>query len=286
MAEREDDILSGADAERVWRLSAQLQAEATGSVEAPEVAGAHDSESSSGYPLTRVRSVAREAGIDDTFVDSALADLRAWQALSQVGRGHSLAWKLLGDPPDMVIVRRVIEAAVEEVVSAMHAVLPGEPFRLTLRDRQGDPQQGGALLFDLPAMKTPFERGFAFETSEAGLRQILVSIRPIEGSTGSCEMTVHSAMTAHNTGFTIGLLAATLTGAVGFGAFAALGVAVGGMLGLAAGVAPVAGVSGGLLGTVLGLKGFRGIYRLAVRRARGALDGLVGAVAARAEGVW
>ena len=186
----------------------------------------------------------------------------------------------------MIIVQRVIEATVEEVFAAMQGVLPGEPFRLTLRDRQGDPQQGGVLLFDLPGMKTPFERGFAYETNEVGLRQVLVSLRPVEGTTGCCEVTVHSAVTAHNTGFAVGVLAATLTGAVGFGAFAALGLAVGGALGLAAGIAPVAGVSGGLLGTALGVKGFRGVYRFAVRRARGALDGLIGAVAARAEGAW
>jgi len=286
MAEGEQVILSGDDAARVWRLSAQLQAEATGGVATPEIAGALGDRCSSGYPLTLVRSAAREAGIDDTYMDAALADLRAWQVLSGAGRGHSLAWRLLGHPPDMIVARRVIDAGAADVVAAMQSILPGEPYRLALRDRQGDPQHGGVLLFDMPGMKSPFERGFGYETNEIGLRQMLVSLRAIEGPSPSCEMTVHSAVTAHNTGFTVGIVAATVAGAVGAGIFGALGVAVGGALGIAAGVVPVAGVSGGLAGAALGIKGFRAVYRFAARRAHAALEGLLGAVAARAEGAW
>jgi hypothetical protein len=286
MRDSEDNVLSAEDAVRVWRLSSQLQAEATGRIAKAGVPGGHDDRPSGGYALAQVRSAAREAGIEDTFLESALAELRAWQMLSSVGRGHRLAWRLLGDPPDLIVTRREINASVDEVVAAMQAVLPSEPFRLRLRDRQGEPQGGGALLFDLPDMTTPFERGFAYETMEAGLRQIVVSLRLLEGPGRPCQIVVHSAMTRHNTGSALGVVAAAVAGFLGFGAFAAVGVAVAGAVGLPAWSAAIAGVGGGLLGGVAGLKGVQSVYRLAVRRARGALEGLVGAVASRAEGIW
>ncbi len=287
--EGEQVFLSGADAARVWRLSAQLQSEATGTAGAPappELAGTVEDQGAGGYPLARVRSRAREAGIDDSYVDAALADLRAWQVLPHAGRGHALAFKLLGHPPDLIVARRVIGAGTADVLAAMQAVLPGEPYRLALRDRQGDPADGGLLLFDMPGMKTPFERGFAYETNEVGLKHLLVSLRVIPGPSPACELTVHSAVTAHNAGLSVGTVAAVLGGAIGGGAFGAVGLAVAGALGLATGVAPVAALAGGLGGAALGIKGFRGIYRFAVRRARAALEGLLGAVAARAEGAW
>jgi hypothetical protein len=278
MTERDGDILSEADAARVWSLSARLQAEASGAVETTEVHEDDGGVPDSGYALVHVRSAAQEAGIADEFVDAALADLRAEQALSRVERGHSMARRFLSHPPDTVTVRRVVEAEPEEVLSAMQAVLPSEPFRLTLTDQEGDPLQGGVLIFALPGMKTPFERGFAFEATEGGLRQVFVSLRPIQGQTMSCEMTVRSPVTSHNIGLGLGALVATLTGAVGAGALGAIGVATG--------IGPVAAVGGGLLGAGLGVKGFRALYRFAVRRAGKALEGLVGAVGVRAKGLW
>ena len=62
----------------------------------------------------------------------------------------------------------------------MEAVFPGEPFRLTLTDQQGDPLDGGMLAFALPGPRTPFERGFAVETTDAGLKQVFVSLRPVD----------------------------------------------------------------------------------------------------------
>ena len=52
------------------------------------------------------------------------------------------------------------------------------------------------------------------------------------------------------------------------------------------GIGPVLAVGGALVGAALSVKGFRGIYNIALRRAREALEGLTGAVAARAQGVW
>jgi hypothetical protein len=134
------------------------------------------------------------------------------------------------------------------------------------------------LIFDLPGVNSPFERGFAYETTDAGLKQLFVSLRPLEGAAASCEMTVHSPVTSHNIGLGLGTLVTTVSGSIGAGALGAVGVAVG--------VGPVGAVGGLLLGAGLGVKGFRSLYAFAMRRSKKALDGLVGAVAVRAKGVW
>ena len=160
----------------------------------------------------------------------------------------------------------------------MQAVFPGEPFRLTLTDQQGDPFDGGVLVFDLPGARSPFERGFAWETADGGLRQVFVSLRTLEGAAPSCEMTVHSPVTSHNIGFGLGTIAATLSAGAGFGVL--------GSLGLAVGIGPVGAVGGVLLGAGLGVKGFRALYAFAMRRSRRALEGPAGAVATRAKSGW
>ena len=43
---------------------------------------------------------------------------------------------------------------------------------------------------------------------------------------------------------------------------------------------------GGLAGASLGVKGYRALYRVGIRRARTALEGLLGAIAGRAQGGW
>jgi hypothetical protein len=276
MAERDADALSEEEASRLWERAAQLQAEAAGRVDAPEVDD--DAMHSSGYELTHVRSAALEAGIADEFVEVALAELRAERTLSKVEKGHPLARRFLNQPPNTISVRRILEATPQEVLSAMKAVFPEEPFRLTLTDQQGDPHNRGVLVFDIPGMRNPFQRGFALEVREVGLRQLFVSLHPMEGSTSSCEIAVHSPITSHNIAFGLGMFGTTLAGGAGFAALGALGLTLG--------IGPVAAVGGVLLGAGLGAKGFRAMYGFAVRRARRALDGLVGTVAARAKGVW
>ena len=279
MAERDPEVLSQEEAARVWERAAQLQAEAAGRIEAPEVTDA--AMASPGYALAHVRSAALEAGIASEFVEAALADLRVKRTLPTVERSNSLARRFLKNPPDTLTARRVIEATPQEVLSAMEAVFPIEPFRLTATDRQGDPLDRGVLVFDIQGLNALIPQGFALEAKESGLRQVFVSLRPIEGSTPSCEMTVHSPVTSHNLGMGLGVIAAMLTGSAGFGVGVGLGVAIG-----VAPLLPVVAVGGVLVGGGLGVKGYRAVYRWSMRRGRKALEGLVGAVAVRAQGVW
>lgn len=282
MAKRNGDILSEEEAAQVWKRAAQLQAEFDGGVEAPEIDSGDDNDyaPSTGYALVNVRAAAQEAGIAGEFVEAALADLRAEQTFPKGGTGHALARRYLNNPPDTISVRRVIDAKPDEVLSAMQAVLPAEPFRLILTDQQGDPLDGGALVFDLPGMKSPFERGFAYATTEIGIRQVVVILRPVQGKTSSCEMTVRGPVTSHshNLGFGLGMLVAGLTGAAGAGLLGAIGFAVG--------IGPVGAIGGALLGAGIGGKGYRALYDSAIRRAEKALEGLVGSVAVRTKGIW
>lgn len=278
MTERDPEILTEEEAARVWGRAAQLQAEAAGDVPAPIVETDDDGPPSSGYPLTQVRSAALEAGIAHQFVEAALAGIRVERFRDTGGRGHPLARRFLNHPPDTITVQRFVEATPQEVLSAMQAVLPGEPFRLTLTDQEGDPIDGGLLVFALPSLRTPFERGFAFETMEAGLKQVFVSLRPVDEPTGGCEVIAQSPVTSHNLGLGVGMVVTTLTGGVGFGGLGALGIAIG--------IGPVGAIAGVLLGAGLGVKGFRALYDFTRRRATKALEGLVGAVAVRAKGIW
>ncbi len=283
MAEHDPEILSEEEAARLWERAAQLQAEAAKGVEAPDVHGA--ALPPAGYALTHVRSAALEAGIANEFVDAALADLRAERALPKVGKRNSLARRFLNDPPDTITVRRVIDATPQEVLTAMEAVCPGEPYRLSLTDQHGDPLDRGIMVFDIPGISGPFPQGFAHTMRESGLKQVFVSLRPIEGSTPSCEMTVYSPVTSHNLGLGIGLVATTLAGGAGFGV-GTLGGAALAALGVATGIALVVPAAGVLVGAGLGVKGYRALYRYAMRGGRKALEGLIGAVAVRARGVW
>ncbi len=279
MAEHDPEILSEEEAARLWERAAHLQAEAARRIEAPDVHGA--ATASPGYALTRVRSAALEAGIANEFVDAALADLRAERAAPKAKKSTSLARRFLKHPPDTITARRVVEATPREVLSAMEAVFPDEPFRLTLTDQQGDPLDRGVLVFDIQGLSAHFPQGFALEARESGLRRVFVSLRPIEGSTLSCEMTAYSPVTSHNVGLVVGVVAAAVTGGAGFG----VGVGLGLVIGIAP-LLPVVAVGGVLVGGGLGVKGFRAVYAWSMRRGQKALQGRVGAVAVRAQGVW
>ena len=235
MTEQDPDILSEEEAARLWERAAQLQAESTGETETPDVQDARIH--TPGYALTHVRSAALEAGIDSEYVETALAELRADRSLPQAGTGSSLARKFLKDPPNTITARRIIDASPDEVFSAMEVVFPREPFRLALADRHGDPLDGGMVVFDVPELNNPFERGFVHEMRDAGLKQAFVSLKSVDDDF-SCEVTVYSPVTSHRIGLALGTFIATLTGGAGLGVGLLGGAALGG-LGMASGLLPV-----------------------------------------------
>ena len=297
--ESDPEFLNEEEAAQLWQRAAQLQAEAARRAEKAESDRAEteaaagdtaDVAPPEGYALTHVRSAALEVGIPNEFVDAALADLRAERALPQGKRGWRLARWFLKDPPETQTARRVIEAAAVDVLSATEAVVrEGEPYRLALTDRQGDPLKGGFLVFDVQGLNSPFPRDFALEAKYGGIRQVFLSLQPIEEATPSCEVTLRSPVAwSHNQDLAVGGVVTGITGAVGLGLglAGAAAVAAIGLSGIGVVVAPAILVAGGATGGGLGVKGYRAMYRYAMRRGQRALDGLLGAVASRAEGGW
>ena len=297
--ESDPEFLNEEEAAQLWQRAAQLQAEAARRAEKAESDRAEteaaagdtaDVAPPEGYALTHVRSAALEVGIANEFVDAALADLRAERALPQGKRGWRLARWFLKDPPETQTARRVIEAAAVDVLSATEAVVrEGEPYRLALTDRLGDPLKGGFLVFDVQGLNSPFPRDFALEAKYGGIRQVFLSLQPIEKATPSCEVTLRSPVAwSHNQDLAVGGVVTGITGAVGLGLglAGAAAVAAIGLSGIGVVVAPAILVAGGATGGGLGVKGYRAMYRYAMRRGQRALDGLLGAVASRAEGGW
>lgn len=275
MPDRNHEILTDEEAARLWQRAAQLQADAAASGAALADPSATQPE---GHALAHVRAAAVEAGIGREFVDAALAEVRLERSLPAPTGNRSLARRVVPDLPDSITIGRSIPAAAPEVLSAMEAVLPGPPYRLTLTDRQGDPLDRGTMVFDIHGSSNPFESGFGSIMNELGIRQLHISLRPGAEPAQSTEVIVHGRVTAHTAGVMIAGIFAGLAGVVSTGAFLAVGFGTG--------IGPLLGIPGALLGGWLGLKAHRAVIRYAVRRARQSLEGLAGAVAARARGGW
>lgn len=286
--------LSEAEALRLWQRAAQLQADAARRAEAraageeggpPGAAVARRDED--GYALEHVRAAALEAGITEEHVEAALAELvadRAMAASAPVGRQPISDW-VLGHPPDAVEARRVVLADVHRVLAAMEEVLPAEPYGLLLRERLGDPAQGGTLVFDIQGVGFAVSgTGFKADASFADLRQVLATLVPLPGEPPRTELVLRSPVAWARR------LNAVLTGGlsgVGGSAGLAAGIAVGALLAplgpALAGVAAAAGLVGGAR---LTLGALRKLHRYGLGKGTRTLEALAATVAARAEGGW
>ena len=296
--ESDPNFLSEEEATRLWQRAAQLQADAARRTERP---GSDRSESEpaesekeagappEGYALAQVRAAALEVGITAEFMNAALVDLHAERALPDGSKQWRLTRWYFKNPPDHVTARRVIHASVPDVLSAMEALFPTDPYRLTLTDRQGDPLEGGVLVFDIGGFGAAFPQGLAAEAGWAGYRRVFASLRPIEGATPACEVTLRGpVLPTQNLTAVVGVGLTGLAGGAGLG----LGLAVAAALGALA-TGPVSVilfatfmVGGVALGGGLATKGFRAVCSYGWRKGLTALEGLLGAVASRAEGGW
>jgi len=242
-----------------------------------------------GYALAQVRAAALEVGITAEFLNAALVDLHAERALPDRSKQWRLTRWYFKNPPDHITARRVIQASVPDVLSAMEALFQTDPYRLTLTDRRGDPLEGGVLVFDIGGFGAAFPQGLAAEAGWGGYQRVFASVRPIEGATPSCEVTLRGPVAgAQNL---MALLGGGLTGLAGGGGLG-LGLAGAAALGALA-TGPVSVilfatfmVGGVALGGGLGTKGFRAVCGYGWRKGLTALEGLLGALARRAEGGW
>lgn len=293
----EKDFLTEDEATRLWQRAAQLQAEEARRAEARATADAEGNllgpgdRRSDGYALTHVRTAALEAGIGEDFVEAALAEVRSDRAMRQTsgGKKHRLARWVLNNPEDTITARRTISGSPATVLAAMESLFPHEPFMLTLRERLGDPTAGGTLIFDIQGVgfSTAAHPGFRGDASYADLRQVYVTLTPLPGDAARTEVTVRApaawalSINAAVSGV-MTLVSGGISMMVSFGIGSALGIAgVLGPVGLGLLVATGAG-----LGGAGGLTGFRALYRYGRGRGMKALEGLLAAVAAQAEGGW
>jgi len=276
--------LSEEMAARLWQRAAELQSEAARRIEKTSMLEAESDVSeptTDGYALDHVRQAAEEAGIAGEFVDAALAEVAAQTAVGPEKKSvrDALAKRLLGPTPEFLEVRRVMAATPESVYQTMQGIFPNAPYNLVVRDIQGDVLDGGVMVFDVPAMSTFNYTPFEYDMSHPGIRQILVSLHPIDEE--SCEVVVRCPLRPGRR--LAGGIFGTVTGFASFGGIAGgvgVGMAVGTGIGLAGlGLVPLVGglalVGGGALGGTSRFL-FRKLYAYAMGRGHHAIEGLLG----------
>jgi eukaryotic-like serine/threonine-protein kinase len=287
MSNDEQQRLSDEMAARLWKRAAELQSEAARRIEKTSLLAAESEISepdTTGYALEHVRQAAVEAGIGGEFVDAALAEVTAQSAV-----GHhkdsvldSVAKRLLGSAPEFLEVRRVMAASPADVYQTMQGIFPAAPYNLAVRDIQGDVLDGGVMVFDVPNVMPLSYTPFEFDMSHARIKQILVSVRPVDDE--SCEVVIRCSLRPGRR-IAGGVFGTLTVGAAGFGGLAGglgLGMAVGTGLGLGAlGLVPLVGglalVGGGALGATSRFL-FRRLYGFAMGRGLHAIEGLLGAL--------
>jgi hypothetical protein len=192
---------------------------------------------------------------------------------------------VLGNPPDAVEARRVVRATPEAVLAAMEEVLPVEPYGLLLRDRLGDPTNGGTLVFDIQGVGfTVAGAGFKGDASFADLREVYATLNRLPGAPARTELVLRSPVA-----WARRVNAAIVGGLSGLGGGLGLGLGVGG--GGARGVRGGGGGGGGggaqaVTGGSVALGASRSLHRYGLRKGAKALEAAAATVAARAEGGW
>jgi len=284
MGSDEQRRLSEEMAASLWKRAAELQSEAARRVEKTSLLEAESEVSdpnTDGYALDHVRQAAEEAGIAGEFVDAALAEVAAQTAVGPQKKSvlEAVAKRLLGRTPEFLEVRRVMAATPESVYQTMQGIFPNAPYNLVVRDIQGDVLDGGVMVFDVPAVVALSYTPFEYDMSHPGIKQILVSLHPIDEE--SCEVVVRCPLRPGRR--LAGGIFGTVTGFASFGGLAGgvgVGMAVGTGLGLAGlGLVPFVGglamVGGGALGGTTRFL-FRKLYAYAMGRGHHAIEGLLG----------
>lgn len=291
----DDRRLSEEEARRLWRRAAELQAEAAHRLEAAadEAGGgasADEIDRTAGYALEDVRAAAREAGIDDTFLGRALAELDAAAGLVPSGDPGGLAERFLAAPGDALVVSHLYHAPAATVYEALRRVMPRPPYELEVVESRGHPLEGGTLSLEVPADWTARRPGdFSYEVRGwADIKEVHLTLRPSRGGGESCEVTLICPLNRSKrinlwTGGGLTVAGTVAGGGAGAMGLATLAQAAAGGLGLFLTVLTVAWVVAAPLGLgYAGMLGYRALYAHGLGRARKALLRLLDAVAVEA----
>ncbi|PAP76313.1 hypothetical protein [Rubrivirga marina] len=281
-----EDTVAEADARRVWRAAARLQAEAARRLDARSetLARTHAPNEPDRAAFTRaeVIEIAEAAGIDSGFLELAWREVAAeGLATTPVSDArHARASAFLGTDVERLSVTRTFRAAPDAVLAAMERVFPADPYRLTLAEVVGesDALTDSVLIFDVPqvgamAAQTGGYTPFSYAMTIADLTRAVVTLHPLGDGRTEATVTVdlrHGK--ARN--FTVG---GWLTGLV-----AALGGAFGLALGIALGDGGLIAATGAGLGSTgtgaLTYAGYRAAYASGLRKGEAALSDLLRAV--------
>jgi hypothetical protein len=293
-------VLDEETAKAVWLRAAQLQADASRQVrertaQAEEFAtGMHAGVPTSGYRIGDVEAAAVEAGIGEEFIQLALVELPADEALlpahHELG-SSSLQRAVLGATDQSVRVARVLGASPRAVLEAMGRVFPAPPYELQARDTVGGhPLDGGIITFvsrEVPWTEQALLRyrsPLRYYLAGVDAYQLRATLHPISGQVDRCEVVITTDLRgglARNARWGLGLGVAT--GGVGAVAGTSAMVAAGsGMLAVPIGIALLGLLGSGAVG------GYRLAYRAAIKGVRTELDHLLAAVeaSARTQGVF
>jgi len=255
-----DRRFSEDEASRIWRRAAELQSarRLPSATSRSEHGEAIDQLSS-----TDIVAIAREAGIDASFVEQALSEA----AFTPAALAEDAAFR----------VTREVEGEPAEVQVAVQEVITRAPFKLRLIDiRVGETMR--ALTFDVPVSLESWGGALQAGSLAAASNIIALHVLLRPGSRpGMTEVVLHGednpnlqrSVRNHDIGF------GTLGGLLGAGAGA--GVAAGLSLTGAVIAAPVA--AGALLLGGLGVKIMHGAQRWAVRKDATTMEQLANEIA-------
>ena len=243
-----EPFLSEEQARRLWERAAELQAEAAQKKEeeARREEGAQGrllrgvEEGEVGYSLANIRQAGLEVGIQEDFLDLALAE----EAILELeGGSKSNFWdrtaqRFLGESHPALEIRRRFAFPSNLVWPALEEHITSDPHTLELLEVWGeDPVKGSIAIFEAPY--TYEDRGsLQFWSTVAEVRRYMVQVAP-EGE-GGCSVVIRAPLRrSRRVNLAVGGVLSGIGGALGGGA---------GLLGLMA-------LSGGLAGAPLALVG-------------------------------
>jgi hypothetical protein len=304
--DRSSSLLSGGDAAAVWRRAAELQEEETRRKElltrrdALERAIAGEESGTGEFSLAEVEAAARDAGIPARYVHLAWLERRhdRWAAQNTRAGSERARRQLLGTDQQALEVSRRYRIPAERVLEAMSHVFPNSPFHLEIEAHEPLAGGGGSVLvFAVPGMGEASGVS-AFGTTRflmnmhwIDLKKLLVTVSPVSeaGEEPVTEVSIRSSLAySRKLNYGVGLAFGSALGLAGgvAGVFAGLAL-FGGAIGSGVALAPVAVGATGLAGLGVGRglsdRGYRALYRVALRKGRSGLEDLLQALALHAQ---
>jgi hypothetical protein len=269
------DRLSEAEARRIWRRAAELQARAADAAARGDLPV--PTERTEGLASTEVTAAAVEAGIASEYVQLALAELESGRLEDVRDEGvQKLGRRLVGEPFDGVEAERMIAAAPAETHAVLLRIFTAQPYTLVLTDTRGStPFVDDVLVFDAEApsfSQTPFQTKLYF----GDVKRLYVMIRPLPDRDDACRVRIRGPFERRRLNLFLGGVFTAVPGLAGTG----IGLGIGAALFTAGAGAIATPIAVGLLGAFGGARGFRALYQLGVRQVRRALEQLLGTLAA------